>query len=79
MADSTMHIDANGTTQTRSTAFLRGFIEAAAGLLDIFRASAIQRSRGTPEDDARELLGDVEEIAQDFHAVLSGIESTSKE
>ena len=78
MADSTMHIDANGITQTRSTTFLRGFIEGAAGLLDIFRARTIQRSRGTPEDDARELLGDVEEIAQDFHAVLSGIESTSK-
>jgi hypothetical protein len=28
---------------------------------------------GTPEDDARELRGDVERIAQDFHEVLSSI------
>jgi hypothetical protein len=68
----------DSTTQTRSSAFLRGFIEGAASLLDIFRVGAIQRRRGTPEDDARALLGDVEEIGRDFHAVLSGIELTSK-
>ena len=66
------------TTQTRSDAFLRGLIEGAAGLLDIFRVRAAQRRRGTPEDDARELRGDVEEIAQDFRAVLSGIDLTSR-
>jgi hypothetical protein len=79
MAGNTMQTDASGTTPTRSNAFFRGLIQGAAGLFDIFCIGAGQRRRGTPEDDARELLGDVEQIAQDFHAVLSGIEATSKE
>jgi hypothetical protein len=78
MADNTVQIAASDTTRTRTNAFFRGFIEGAAGLFNIFCIGAGQRRHGTPEDDARELLGDVEQIAQDFHAVLSGIEATSK-
>ncbi len=72
-----MQIDATGTARARTSPFFRGFIEGATGLFDIFCIGAGQRGRGTPEDDARELLGDVEQIAQDFHAVLSKIESAS--
>ena len=79
MADTTIRIDSNGTTPIRSSPLLRGFIQGAASLFDIFRIGTGQRKRGTPDDDARALRGDVEQIAQDFHTVLSGIDTNSKE
>jgi hypothetical protein len=78
VTSNTMQIDASDTTPARSNAFFRGFIEGAAGLFDIFCIGASKRRRGTPEDDARELRGDVEQIAQDFHVVLSGIDANPK-
>ena len=78
MPGKTIQINASGTAPTRSNAFLRGLIEGAASLFDIFRIGTHERKRGTPKDDARELRGDVEQIAQDFHVVLSGIEATSR-
>ncbi len=77
MNSTTIQLDESGT-RAGTSAFLRGFVKGAAGLLDIFRSGVGQQARGTPEDDARELRGDVEAIAQDFHAVLSSIESGSK-
>jgi hypothetical protein len=58
-------------------ALLRGFIEGAAGLLNIFGAKAAKP--GTPEDDALALMGDVEELARDFHAVLPTIEARARQ
>jgi hypothetical protein len=63
-------------TGPRPNAFVRGFVEAAAGLLDIFRAR--KDVPGTPEDDALALRGDVEEIARDFYAVLPNVEMNAK-
>jgi hypothetical protein len=56
--------------------FVRGFIQGTASLLNIFGAA--RGNRGTADSDARELRGDVEQIAQDFAAVFSSIASTSK-
>ena len=75
MDGSTIQSDAGNETRTPN-AFVRGFIEGAAGLFDIFRVRVSQQ--GTPEDDALELLDDVEEIARDFYAVLPNIEAASK-
>jgi hypothetical protein len=44
----------------------------------MFRNGARQREPGTPEVAAEALRGDVEQIAQDFHAVLFSIEPTPK-
>jgi hypothetical protein len=63
-------------TRPQPNAFVRGLLEGAAGLLDIFRA---RRDRpGTPEDDALALRGDVEAIARDFYAVLPSVELNAK-
>lgn len=75
MISATINSDASSDARS-SNAFMRGFLEGAAHLLDIFRASANRRS--APEDDALEILGDVEEIAQDFHAVLPSIKATAE-
>jgi hypothetical protein len=72
-----MHIGRFGDARARRSPFLRGFIEGTAGLFDVFGVRALRGGRGTSEDDARELYRDVECIAQDFHAVLSSIESTA--
>ncbi len=77
MKDNTMSLNA-GTAPARSHPFLRGFVAGAASLFDIFRAGAHPQKHSTPADDSNALYGDVEQIAQDFHAVLSGIESRSK-
>lgn len=78
MPADTLKTRASGTTPIRSNAFMRGLIEGAAGLFDIFGVGATQRRSTTPEDDARELRSDVDQIAQDFRVVLSGIEAGSK-
>jgi len=77
MNGNTMHISASDATRARTSTFFRGFIQGAASLLDIFRAGSGWREHGTPEDDACELRGDVELIAQDFHVVLSSIRPIS--
>ena len=61
-----------------SNPFFRGFIQGTASLLDIFGAGARRREPGTLENDAQELRGDVEQIAQDFQVVLSNIASTTR-
>jgi hypothetical protein len=72
MASYTISSDASSDAPG-SNAFVRGFVEGAASLLDIFRGGA--RRRTEPEDDALELLSDVEAIAQDFHAVLPSVKA----
>jgi hypothetical protein len=70
------HLGSSRGMRVRANPFLRGFIDCAAGLLDIFGSG---RSRtGTPVDDARELRADVARIAEDFHAVFARIDSTAK-
>lgn len=78
MNSNTMHIGASDTTRARTSALFRGFMDGAASLFDIFRSGAGRQEPGTPEDDARELRGDVERIAQDFDVVLSSIRPISK-
>lgn len=65
----------SSAARARPNPLLRGFMEGAAGLFDIFGACRLRC--GTPEDDAEELRGDVERIAQDFYAVFANIESAS--
>ncbi len=50
---------------------IRAYAEGAAGLFDIFGTRARTTERSTPEDDARNLYGDLERIGQDFASVLS--------
>jgi hypothetical protein len=74
MECSTLQSD-GGIDARTPNAFIRGFIKGAAGLLNLFPAK--HSHSGTPEDDALELLADVEEVAQDFYAVLPHIETTA--
>jgi hypothetical protein len=78
MRSTAIPIRARAGNSTRSNPFLRGFLEGAAGLLDLFAIGSQPSTRRTPEDDTRKLRSDVEQIAQDFRAVLTGIETTSK-
>ena len=55
--------------------FVRGFLEGMAGLFDILGVRARPQKRRTPQDDARNLHGDLQRIGEDFNAVLSKIGS----
>jgi hypothetical protein len=60
---------------TRST--FRAFIAGAACLFNIFAVRAKPTKQRTPEDDVRNLHGDLEKIGQDFSQVLSRITPAS--
>lgn len=49
----------------------RGMIAGAARFFDILGTGARTMEHRTPEDDARNLRGDLERIGQDFSRVLS--------
>jgi hypothetical protein len=56
--------------------FARGFVQGLAGMFDIFGVRARTRKRRSPEDDARNLHGDVQRIGDDFRTVFSKIRAT---
>lgn len=54
---------------------LEAFVDSAESLFDIFRIGATALEDHTPEADARNLRGDLEQIGGDFRRVMSGIAS----
>lgn len=67
-----LHRDVKSATRrARARSLLSGIIAGAARSFDILGASARPIEELTPEDDARNLRGDLERIGQDFSHVLA--------
>lgn len=60
-----------GPNRMPAYSMVRGMIAGAARFFDILGTGARPMEASTPEDDARNLRGDLERIGQDFSRVLS--------
>lgn len=63
-------LDTAHTQEHRDKFFAPAFISSIAGLFNILPSRAVQ-ARRTPEDDARNLHGDLARVGQDFSRVMS--------